>query len=526
MPSLKYRVPIFILGWILSTLACVRVQPEVIIITATFPPPVSEFPIEREITPTARSMSETPTADLTPQTTPNDQITASYQEYVIQPNDTLSSIAAQNNTTVAAIIRLNELDNPNVLYVGQLIRLPAPPSELTPANIVLPNTRFVRSPYSVGFDTYAFVDALPGFIASASDQVSVSNALGVRRDVTMSGAEIIERVAVDYSIDPRLLLALLEYKSGWLTNPTPSAEAVIYPMGFIDESRQGLYKQLSWAANQLNRAYYGWRYRGLQTLEFADGERLAFAPNLNGATVAVQHLLSLNNTYNVWSQQLAGSGLNQTYQFLFGDPFTDLEDDYLSGADTQPDLLLPFARDEVWFFTGGPHGGWGSGSAWAALDIAPPDDRQPGDALCYVSDYPVRAVADGVIARSESGALVLDLDMDGNEATGWTILYLHLASTERLTKGATVEAGDPVGYPSCEGGFSNATHLHIARRYNGEWIPATCHQCRNMLLPPFTLGGWRSAGFENQEYQGLMLRDGDQRRAEQGRLTPENRLAW
>jgi hypothetical protein len=29
-----------------------------------------------------------------------------------------------------------------------------------------------------------------------------------------------------------------------------------------------------------------------------------------------------------------------------------------------------------------------------------------------------------------------------------------------------------VGHPSCEGGYSDGTHVHIARRYNGEWLAA------------------------------------------------------
>ena len=46
---------------------------------------------------------------------------------------------------------------------------------------------------------------------------------------------------------------------------------------------------------------------------------------------------------------------------------------------TQPELQLPFEVGDVWSYTSGPHGGWDSGSAWAALDFAP-----PGEALgCF-----------------------------------------------------------------------------------------------------------------------------------------------
>ena len=71
-----------------------------------------------------------------------------------------------------------------------------------------------------------------------------------------------------------------------------------------------------------------------------------------------------------------------------------------------------------------------------------------------------------------TGKIVLDLDGDGDERTGWDIFYLHLATDGRVPAGAVLKAGDPVGHPSCEGGSATGTHVHIARKYNGEWIPA------------------------------------------------------
>jgi hypothetical protein len=31
---------------------------------------------------------------------------------------------------------------------------------------------------------------------------------------------------------------------------------------------------------------------------------------------------------------------------------------------------------------------------------------------------------------------------------------------------------DRVGHPSCEGGSSSGIHIHIARKFNGEWVLA------------------------------------------------------
>jgi hypothetical protein len=37
-----------------------------------------------------------------------------------------------------------------------------------------------------------------------------------------------------------------------------------------------------------------------------------------------------------------------------------------------------------------------------------------------------------------------------------------------------------IGYPSCEGGRVTGTHVHISRKYNGEWILADGPLAYNM----------------------------------------------
>jgi len=91
---------------------------------------------------------------------------------------------------------------------------------------------------------------------------------------------------------------------------------------------------------------------------------------------------------------------------------------------------------------------------------------------CFVAAEYALAVAPGEIVRSETGLVVLDLDGDGDEHTGWDILYLHMANTDKVRQGTVLKTGDPIGHPSCEGGEATGTHVHIARKYNGEWIDA------------------------------------------------------
>ncbi len=118
--------------------------------------------------------------------------------------------------------------------------------------------------------------------------------------------------------------------------------------------------------------------------------------------------------------------------------------------------------------TGGPHTAWGTGEPLAALDFAPPSKTSG----CVFSDRWATAVASGVVVRSEVGQVMLDLDGDGDERTGWSVFYMHVATDGRPPLGTKLETGDPIGRPSCEGGSATGTHIHIARKYNGEWIPA------------------------------------------------------
>src|SRR5438445_13499033 len=129
----------------------------------------------------------------------------------------------------------------------------------------------------------------------------------------------------------------------------------------------------------------------------------------------------------------------------------------------------------------------------------------------------------GLVVRSGDGAVVIDVDMDGDERTGWTVLYLHIAAQDAIKAGTIVQPGSPIGHPSCQGFYLNApaTHLHIARRYNGEWMPADCWACPpGVADPPMVVSGWTIKGYPGQQYQGYMQKGSDTRKADQGRDNP------
>lgn len=509
-----------VLVWLLA--ACNPNPPQIVIITSTPEPLVGAVTITDPVAPpTVVSDAANTSAQTGTRSTP--------EQHIVQRGESLSLIAQQYGTTVQTLAALNNIADPNRIEVGQVILLPSETTVLAPNVTILPDARFVRGPDSILFDTFTYVAQQPGLIRTVTDAVTTNAANGAGFEETLSGAEVIERVAVEYSVDPRLLIAILEYRARWVSQAVVPIDRIAFPIISAVESggfnRVGLYRQLAYAANELNRGYYAFKTRGLRVIEFRDGTRMQLSTDLNPATVGIMYFLSRQADYASWLEEIRSMSFLATYRALFGDPFiTPLSQPVPNGLQ-QPELQLPFARGEVWLYTGGPHGGWGSGSAWSALDFAPPDERLPGSTLCYISTTPVRAVANGIIARSADGTVVLDLDGDGDERTGWTILYLHVADT--VAAGTTVRIGDIIGYPSCAGGFSTATHLHIGRRYNGEWLAADCSACLpTMRYDDFVMGGWRAEGISGQEYQGF-LRRGDQRqRAEQGRMTTVNRISW
>jgi hypothetical protein len=281
-----------------------------------------------------------------------------------------------------------------------------------------------------------------------------------------------------------------------VTNPNIDPVTIEMPLGFYDGWYNGLFRQMVWAANMLNSGYYAWRYNLATSWVLSDGSVVPIDPTLNAGTAGVQYTFAQLDDYGTWLLDVSPGGFYDTYYMLFGNSFDYAVEPLIPSPLVQPELWLPFNAGEVWAFTGGPHASWDSGTPYGALDFAP-----PGEALgCVPDDHWITAVADGLVVRTGDGAVALDLDLDGLEQTGWVIVYMHIEQRERVLPGTFLRAGDPLGHASCEGGVSSGTHVHITRKFNGEWIPV-------MGATPFTMSGWLAAG-TGEEYVGSLSRDG------------------
>jgi LasA protease len=412
-------------------------------------------------------------------------------DYSAQIGDTLPQLAKRFNTSVAEILGANTFipSDATTLPTGMPMKIPIYYLPLwgSPYQII-PDSLFINGPAQIGFDTRGYVAGYPGWLKDYTEYAA---------DANRSGAEVVEYVAEKYSVSPRLLLALLEYQAGALSNPQIPQELRDYPLGHQTWEYKGLFMQLSWAADQLNQGYYGYRTMHLLSIEHQDGRLERFDPWQNAATISFHYYF--NNLYAPAQYDLAISpeGIAKTYRTYFGDPWQNVQS-HLPGSLTQPEFSLPFEPGSVWAYTGGPHTGWGRSEPYAALDFAPP--AVTGG--CIPTQEWATAIADGVVVRSGTGEVMLDLDGDGDERTGWNVFYLHVATDGRAQVGDQLKRGDPVGHPSCEGGTSTGTHIHIARKYNGEWMPA--EGVAGVLA--FNLEGWVPHD-GSRPYEGTLTRN-------------------
>ena len=382
---------------------------------------------------------------------------------------------------------------------GEKTALPAGPVQ-GPDFQILPDALLVYGPELMDFSIQDVISQ-NSRLAAYTEEVD---------EISLTGVEIVEKISREYSVNPQLLVALLEYRSGWIRGLTAEGSSE-YPVTSADPSRAGLFRQLSWAANELNRGFYSRRVGGLKEFSLPDGILVQVSLNANDASAAIQYVFGKMMGFQEWQTAVGPLGVYASYLSLFGDPFRNSNVTNIPADLAQPEMQLPFETGQSWFFTSGPHSAWSDGAAWAALDFAP-DEEKFG---CYKSDVWVTAAAGGLVVRSADGQVIFDLDGDGDEGVGWTILYMHIAGADRVEAGTILQAGDRIGHPSCEGGPATGTHLHLARRLNGEWIPAD----QNI---PFVFSGWVSKG-DGVEYDGSLVR-GDVEIYASGFPTDENKI--
>ena len=468
--------------------------------------PASNLPVLGPVRPTASPQDSTlsPTLESTLEPSPEPSATAGppFSEYTVRRGDTLATIADRYNANVDDVMKMNGMTNANLIQVGQVLRIPVVVDRVGPSDKIISDSEAVDGPAFAQFDVNAFAQKNGGYLVGYQERVE---------GTVMTGPQIIQLVAERFSVGPRVLLAILEMQGNWVTSTALGQNQVDYPMGIIDSAKSGLYKQSFYIASYLNEGFYGKLNGSLNTLEFQDRKRARIAPGLNPGSAAIQDAFAHETTWDNWLNLIGPKGFLASYQKLFGDPSKYAVEPLLPRDIRQPPMRLPFEDGHLWYFTGGPHAGWADGSAWAAVDFTPKD--QAGS--CWTSaDWAIAAAA-GRVLQSENGRVMISLNGSGFQGSGWSLLYMHMAKEDRVQIGTMLSTGDHIGHPSCEGGAAETSHLHFARLYNGEWIPAGDQRI------PLVLSGWVFKG-STQEYDGTMVRGSDTFEANDAQVPEKN----
>lgn len=412
--------------------------------------------------------------------------------YYAQSGDWLPAVAVRFGVDVNTITSPKILPENGLLDPGTLLIIPDTLDRslpFTPALQIIPDNELIYSATAVDFDISTYVRDAGGHLSAYREYLGSTG--------WTSGAREIERLAYENSINPRILLAILDYEARWVRGTPENEFRTNYPLGYEGYRYKGLFMQMVWGIGQLSAGYYNWRAGKLTELTFLDGNKLRIDPTLNAGTVGLMYYFSRTHSFNEWLRIMdPTSGFASYYQNMFGDSWSraDAIGPVFPPGIKQPEMSLPFEMRTAWAFTGGPHSAWEDEGPLAAVDFAPAS----AETGCLSSDHWIVAAAPGLVVRSGNGVVVVDMDGDGSEQTGWNLLYLHVAAKDRVAEGEWVEQDGRIGHPSCEGGASTGTHLHFARKFNGEWMVADGPL-------PFVLSGWTVYAGE-KPYQGKLVK--------------------
>ena len=415
--------------------------------TRTFTPTPTLLPLE---SPTA-SGSTTPTPG-TPKiettTTPTFDVPAML--YYAQSGDTLPALAVRFGVDASEIRSDSPLPPTELVPPGTLLVVPDRITEhMTPNVQLIPDSELVFSATAINFNIEDYVKSANGKLSQSREYLGSTG--------WTYGWDEIKRLALENSINPRLLLGILDYESRWVHGQPVDALHTDYAMGYQNPLYKGLFSQMLWAVNQLSIGYYGWRTGALTELNFPDGTTLRLDPRLNAGTVAIQvPLLEVTQSVAVGADDRSEQRLPRPLCADVRGPVgaRRLRRPAFPSRLVQPPLGLPFQPKIQWSYSGGPHGAWEHDGSLAAIDFAPATDHGG----CDPTPTWVTASAPGLIVRSDHGIVVEDLDGDGYEQTGWDLVYLphryrrarssrHLSAGERSHRARLLRGRDRHGHP-------------------------------------------------------------------------------
>ncbi|NTU83968.1 MAG: peptidoglycan DD-metalloendopeptidase family protein, partial [Chloroflexales bacterium] len=278
-----------------------------------------------------------------------------------------------------------------------------------------------------------------------------------------------------YSLNPALLLALIDLQSGLVSSSQATDGQLAWAMGYRGGGggRRGLYSQLRWAARELRYAVRDYALRGggpPPPLTFDDGSRQEVSADLPFSRYVLARVLAPTVSPGLLGTRL--DGLVSSYARLFSDP-RDPPSGWPAPAApflTRPmeqnfpitsffDHDAPFLRENGSLFTY-----WGR----AETDLAFAYDGHTGWDYGMGPPDKVLAAGDGVVTfagNSDDGCATPAHAVVIDHGNGYRTLYWHLASIS-VEAGQLITGGTPLGIAG-ESGCAIGSHLHFQVQYLG-----------------------------------------------------------
>ena len=266
------------------------------------------------------------------------------------------------------------------------------------------------------------------------------------------------------SINPELLLALMEQQSQLVTNPT--AEALQRP--FADLSDEvGFEAQLRDVTNRLSHTFYAYKRFAQSSQQF----------NQDVASFALVDMFIMRQKPVGPRRPRKGkkiTALMSAYEVVTGKPSIQLTQKQVSAPQRQAlsaqpqaqvafSMNLPWPRGYAWF-SGGAHSNTGSGYPYSSLDF---NNGSGG----WGSNTPwVQAAHEGTVTRYSQCNIRI------THPSGYATNYYHMDALQ-FYSGDYISAGSWIGrYANnqstalCQGGQSTGPHVHFSLLYNGQYV--------------------------------------------------------
>ncbi|NTW04180.1 MAG: M23 family metallopeptidase, partial [Oscillochloris sp.] len=291
-------------------------------------------------------------------------------------------------------------------------------------------------------------------------------------DRSQSFTDVLVGISSLYSINPKLLLALMELHSGLVTSG--SSANFSSAMGYQNDGRLGLYSQLRWAAREIRYAMRDYALRSPTDppppLVFADNSRQEVSAEISLSRYVLARVLAPTTSPGGLGWYL--ESLTTTYAHLFGDPRTPPSDwpapaqPFLSRPMVTPAPVTSFFDHDSPFLrqNGSLETYWGR----QETDIAFAYDGHTGWDYAMSPPDQVLAAADGTVifaGNSDDGCATPARAVIIDHGNGYRTLYWHLAQVS-IEAGQQVAAGSVVGIAG-ESGCANGAHLHFQVQYLG-----------------------------------------------------------